>query len=93
MGGYARDVERRRKITTPDGQLADAVELGYRTSGEYWNEYLADDGSVIRLKPVVTGIMRVEGQFDPQGDPVYVVNTANVVVVSAPDELRRDGVQ
>jgi hypothetical protein len=72
------------------GGLVDALEVGYRPQGEYWNEYLADDGSVIRLKLVVTEILRLENQFDPQGNPVYLVNSSNLMAVSAPDNLRRD---
>jgi hypothetical protein len=79
---------RKRKVTGPDGQLHDAVELGFRVSGEHWNEYLTDDGTVLRLKPVVTQILRLEGLYDHNGDPVYSVNATNVLAVSAPEELR-----
>lgn len=82
---------RTRTIQGPDGQPHEAVELGFRVSGEHWNEYLADDGTVIRLKPVVTQIMRLEGMYDQNGDPLYVVNSTNVLTVSAPEELRNGG--
>ena len=44
-------MERKRRVTGPDGQLTDATEVGFRTHGEHWNEYLLDDGTVIRLPP------------------------------------------
>lgn len=81
-------VERKRRITLPDGTPGDAAEVGYRASGEHWNEYLLDDGSVIRLKPVVTSVLRIDGLFDQNGDPAYIVNSTNIVSVSAPEELR-----
>ena len=80
---------RTRKVLGPDGEQHSAAELGFRVSGEHWNEYLADDGTVIRLKPVVTQLLRIEGMYDPQGDPVYIVNSTNVVTVSAPESLRK----
>lgn len=80
---------RKRSITGPDGLPHDAVEMTFRTSGENWNEYLADDGSVIRIKAVLTELHRVEGLYDAGGNPVYAAQTQNVMVVSAPDNLRR----
>ncbi len=66
-----------------------ATEIGYRASGEHWNEYLVDDGTVVRIKLVVTEILRVEGQYDPQGNPLYMMTSTNVTSVSAPEDLRR----
>ncbi len=80
---------RSRKIPLPDGSEADAEILGFRSSGEHWNEYLVDDGSVLKLKPVVTEILRLEGQYDPMGNPIYLIQSTNVVAVDAPDELKR----
>lgn len=80
--------ERRRRIRLGD-QEVEAVQLTFQSAGENWNEYLVNDGTVIKLKPVATEILRVADQYDPDGNPVYVVRSANVVVVSAPDNLRR----
>ena len=81
-------MERKKKILGPQGEI-EVTEVGYRTSGEFWNEYLTDDGSVVRVKLVVTDIVRVDGQYDPQGQPAYLVQSSSVVAVSAPEELRK----
>lgn len=81
-------MERKKKIQGPAGDI-EATEVGFRTSGENWNEYLADDGSVIRIKLVVTEILRIDGQYDQDGNPAYLIKSSNVTAVSAPDELRR----
>ena len=81
-------MERRRKIRFGDRQV-DATEMGFQTGGEHWNEYLVQDGSVIRLKPVVTEILRIDGEYDPEGNPVYVVKSASVVPVLASDKARK----
>ena len=67
----------------------EVTEVGFRTMGENWNEYLADDGSVIRVKLVVTEIVRVDGMYDDQGAPGYWIKSANVTNVSAPEELSK----
>lgn len=86
-------MERKRRIPGPNGQMADASEVGFRGSGEYWNEYLLDDGTVVRIKLVVTNVYRLDGQRDPEGQPLYVVKSNNIMVVSAPDETttKEDG--
>jgi predicted RNase H-like HicB family nuclease len=43
-------MERKRKVQGPDGDVYDATEVGFRSSGEHWNEYLLDDGTVERDK-------------------------------------------
>ena len=81
-------MERKRKIKLEGGEV-EAVEVGFRASGEHWNEYLADDGTIIRVKLVVTEVLRVVDQFDPEGNPGYVVKSTNVTAVSAPENLRK----
>ena len=84
-------MERKRKIRMPDGREVDGVELGFQTSGEHWNESLVDDGTVIRLKPVAGQIVRLEGEYDAEGNPLYLVQTTSVMFVSAPENLKRSG--
>jgi hypothetical protein len=82
-------VERKRQVNVPGLGQAEGTEVGFRTSGENWNEYLLDDGTVLRLKLVVTEVVRVDSHHDPDGNPVYLVKSQNVMGVSAPDDLRR----
>jgi hypothetical protein len=63
--------------------------MPFQTGGEHWNEYLLDDGTVLRMKLVVTEVVRLEGMYDLKGDPSYAVQSTNVTAVSAPDELRK----
>lgn len=79
-----------RKTTRDFGQgFVPVTEVGFRSSGENWNEYLTDDGTVIRVKLVATEILRLDDQFDAQGNPIYVVGSQNVIVISAPEERRQ----
>jgi hypothetical protein len=82
-------VERKKKLDIPGLGQVEATEVGFRSSGEHWNEYLADDGSVVRVKLVVTEILRIDGSYDEQGNPGYLVKSTNVTNVSAPEHLRK----
>ena len=75
-------MERRRRIPGPDGELINVTEIGFRDHNEWWNEYLLDDGTVIRLKLVVSRVYRRDGHFDHSGDPVYYVDSTEVLAVS-----------
>jgi hypothetical protein len=80
---------RKRKIPGPGGHMVDATELSFQNVREHWNEYLLDDGSIIKLKPVATEVFRIDGQFDQEGNPVYFLRSKNILVVSAPDDLKK----
>jgi hypothetical protein len=71
------------------GCEVEATEHLFRAAGEFWNEYLVDDGSVLRLKIVMTEVDRLEGEYDDDGQPVYVIKSVNAMRVSAPKHLRR----
>ena len=56
---------------------------------EGWSQYLLTDGSIVKIKMVVTDIFRVDGEYDPEGNPVYYVKSTNVLSVNAPEELKK----
>ena len=71
------------------GEEVMATPVEVSQSGERWNEYLLDDGTLIKMKPVATAVLRVEGKFDEDGNPVYLVKSTNVMSVRSPDNLKR----
>lgn len=70
-------------------QEVDAVEVRYKSVREDWNEYDLDDGSTVRVKLLVSEIVRLTDKFDQEGNPVYVIKSGNIVFVKAPDHLKR----
>ncbi len=62
--------------------------MTYQTGAEYWNEYLVDDGSLLRVKLVATEVLRLDGRYDAEGNPIYILNSANIMTVEAPEELK-----
>ncbi len=62
--------------------------VDFETVREEYNTYKLSDGSTIRMKTVVTNIIRTE-EFTPSGEPVYIVNSQNVLVADVPETLKK----
>lgn len=84
------DVPQRKKKVVYKGETCEAVVLSFRPEQENWNEYLLDDGTLLKLKVVLTGVSRVDDKYDDQGNPVYSFDHALLPVVDAPEELRKE---
>jgi hypothetical protein len=75
---------------TPDSPLTDGVEVAIEESTERWTDVRLADGSELRLKPTIVSAIRMIGQFDPEGNPVYAVKAGQLMLISkAPEELKR----
>jgi hypothetical protein len=82
---------RKMKVTLPGGIVKEGSEVHVISSDEKWNEWVLEDGSVIRVKLTVMRVIRIDGEYDPEGNPLYVTQTAQVMVVNAPDVLKKGG--
>jgi hypothetical protein len=78
-----------RRMRGPDGEDHEVTELSFQNAREHWNEYLLDDGTVLKLKPVATQVFRFEDLRDGDGNPMYIIKSTNVTVVSVPETLRK----
>ena len=78
------------KVVSPiSHREVDAVNIDFEAKSEPWVTYDLSDGTVLKVRTLVTGAMRLEGEHDPAGNPVYTVSTQVVIrVVSAPKDLR-----
>ena len=56
---------------------------------DYWNQYLLDDGTLLKIKLVATKILRLDNEFDQEGNPLYFVQSTNVLSVNSPDPLKK----
>ncbi len=71
------------------GREVDATEVEFQTRKEDWNEYQLMDGSVIKMKMVVSDIFRLDGAYDNEGNPAYHIKSSNVATVKSPDTLKK----
>jgi len=70
-------------------QLPDGEPVDFEVVKEDWNEYRLADGSTLKVKLILTGVLRLKDKFDPAGNPVYAVSHQNAVrVVNVPSSLR-----
>jgi hypothetical protein len=82
-------MERKKKIPLPDGRLIEGTIVDVTSSQESWNQYLLSDGTVVKMKPVATEILRIDGEYDAEGNPTYVIRSTNVTSVIAPETLKK----
>jgi hypothetical protein len=78
------------------------VQLGYDPTGptepvdivsskDAWSEYTLADGSVIRAKAVVLDVKKMVGQYNTEGEPVYVLQITMINQARVPDNLKKKG--
>jgi len=64
-------------------------EVEFDTINEDWNEYKLKDGTTLKIKLVLIKVMRTDN-YDQFGDPVYMVNSQNIVkITNIPEKLKR----
>ena len=74
---------------SPAGAASTAQDVDALEAKEVWSEYRLADGTVLRIKPVMITISRVEGEHTIEGDPVYNMKSTLVTDVRAPQELKK----
>ena len=81
------------KVRLPDGTLketgAESVEV--EKSSENWSEYRLADGTTIKVKPVVSKVMRTLEEYDNEGNPIYQIIVTPVISVESPESLKKSG--
>lgn len=83
-------LEKRRRMRLL-GHDTDVTEVDIvEKVAERMAEYKLEDGSIIRFMAVPTSVVRLEGQFNEDGTPIYLVMSAPVTtVVFAPEGLKK----
>jgi len=84
-------VARRTRINIGDRTI-EAEDMEFATRREDWNEYMVEDGYTLRIKLVVSSILKTE-ERDPQGNPVYIVQSTNILKVLPPEVFSKREVQ
>lgn len=65
---------------SPEEIRENLKDMRYSIVFEEWNEYVLEDGTVMRIKSSATEIARTD-KFDRNGDPVYFVNTSQILAL------------
>ncbi len=56
------------------------------------SEYTLDDGSVIRVKPIIVDIKRAIDQYGVDGKPLYILTLTNITETTSPPRLMKPGI-
>ena len=82
--------ERKKTFTDHAGNEISGTVVKVQQATELFSDIRLRDGTLLRIKPVVTEALRLENSWDNDGNPMYVVRSANVVVVDeVNDSLKR----
>ena len=77
------------KVQAPDGTLVEAEDIDFDTESEPWTVIKVKDGSTIRLRLSVVKVMRLDYHDPLTGDPLYVVQSQNMMRVSADPSVKK----
>lgn len=73
------------KIQLATGETVEGERLPFESVKEPWTECRLEDGTIIKLKLVVSDVMRLD-QDNVGGEPQYVVKSSNVMSVETPED-------
>jgi hypothetical protein len=65
------------------------TEIEILEANERWSEYRLADGTTLRLRPVMIAVFRADGQYTPDGDPVYNMKSTLITDVRAPESAAK----
>ena len=79
----------KRKIKYQNRDI-EGTEVSFNVMQQDWNEYSLNDGTIIKVQTVMTSVLRLEGEYNNLGDPIYIVHTQNIVIANnVPEHMRK----
>jgi hypothetical protein len=63
-------------------------DVEFETEKEVFNSYILGDGTLLKMKSVISKIVRLD-EYGPDGNPLYMVNAQNIVVTDCPPNLQK----
>ena len=81
----------RRALVNWDGRETPGEDLSWKVAqdSERWNEYTTEDGTLIRVRHIVTRITRLD-ERNQDGEPIYCINTQAAIVANVPGHMMVD---
>ena len=75
---------------TPTSPQRDGSEVQVSESNEKWSEFTLEDGTILRIKTSLVSAIRIDGEFDQEGNPSYALKMQPMIaVISAPERLKQ----
>jgi len=64
----------------------EAVEVDFKAAAEPLIDLSLADGARVKLKVVIMSVLRAVDKKSPDGSPLYIIKSANVMEVTPPDD-------
>lgn len=64
------------------------VDVPILSAQEVWSEYKLEDGSTLRVRPVLASVDR-SAEYTSDGEPIYNAKIQLIVDARVPDSLRK----
>jgi len=61
------------------------------SSKDGWSEFTLADGTVLRAKATVLDVKKLIGQYNAEGEPIYMLQLTMVNQTRVPDNLKKKG--
>lgn len=71
-----------------DNELWEGEIVGFKEIKESWNEYQLEDGTNLKMKLVITRVIRTK-KYKANLEPVYYVNSQNVIRADIPKKFKK----
>jgi len=81
--------DRKVKVNLPGLGVVDGTPVQILESTERWCDVKLEDGTTLRIKPVIMSVSRIDGHYDNEGNPMYAVQAGQTMTADAPDHLRK----
>ena len=78
--------DRRKKVQDQTGNEVEGVVVDVVESTERFSDIRLKDGTLVRIKPVIVEVIRADGKWDKDGNPLYVLRSGNIVVLDDVDD-------
>ena len=62
-----------------NGREVEGRKVDFSTRKEDFNEYMLENGTILKMKLVVTQVIELVGEKNPDGGPAYFIKSQNVV--------------
>ncbi len=80
----------KRTVEYPPGKQSQGTDVEIDEAIERPSELRLKDGSVLRMRTNVVEVIRLDEQWNENGDPVYVVKSSTTVTaVEVPQEFKK----
>jgi hypothetical protein len=60
---------------------------------EPWCRLMLEDGTIIRARHIVEEVIRVDGEYDSEGDQEFVIRWGTILYCYSPEHLKRKEVR